>query len=234
MTSTQHFPTDDSTNLSANPSVVSTAANDFEVSGVGGPDSSRPDAALQSTVATIVARLRRNSGMTVDDLAMATGVPARILKDVESGRATPSLRALWALARVFEVPFRLLLAGPRFQDKGFHVLRRDGGRTVVSDAGRFLSRSLCAAGDPREPEVYEITLAPGCVELAAAHPPDTFEHIVVLQGWLRVRAGEADVTLSVGDTLFFGADVAHSYENAGPGESVALLTMTNGGDWVVG
>ena len=191
------------------------------------------NAPLTATIATIVARIRRNSALEIADLAIASGIPADTLHDIEAGRVVPTLRSLWALAHVFEVPFRLLIAGPRFLDKGFHVLRGDCGRTVVSEGGRFRSRALSSAGDPREPEVYEITLAPGCVEDAAAHSAETFEHVVVVRGRLRIRAGSADVTLRAGDTLFFCADIPHSYENAGPSESVALLTMTNGGDWVV-
>ena len=190
-------------------------------------------APLIATIATIVSRIRRNSRMEIEDLAAASGIPADALRDIEAGRVVPTLRALWALAHVFEVPFRLLISGPRFQDRGFHVLRSDSGRTVVSDGGRFRSRALSAAGDPREPEAYEITLAPGCVEQASPHSGDTFEHVVVVRGRLRISAGTADATLRAGDALFFCADVPHSYENPGPAETVALLTMTNGGDWVV-
>ncbi len=183
-------------------------------------------------VSTILARLRRNSRMDLHTLAAATRIPCAQLREIEDGRAVPELRDLWALARVFEVPFRLLLAGPRFPDKGFHVLRRSSGHVVTSSTGRFRCRALSAAGDPREPEVYEIALAPGHVEAAERHADDTFEHIVVVRGELTVRAGDADATLSPGDALFFCADVPHSYANLGTIEAVAQLTITNGGDWV--
>jgi len=214
----------------------SALARELELSARATPptaDRDRDDAPLAATIATIVSRLRRNSRLEVEELASASGIPSDTVRAIEAGRVVPTLRALWALAHVFEVPFRLLISGPRFQDKGFHVLRSDGGRTVVSAGGRFRSRALSAAGDPREPESYEITLAPGCIEEAAAHPEETFEHVVVVRGRLRVHAGSADATLRAGDTLFFCADVPHSYENPGPAETVALLTMTNAGDWVV-
>lgn len=90
---------------------------------------------LPRTIANIVSRIRCNSRMEIDDLAVASGVPADVLRDTEAGRTVPTLRTLWALARVFEVPFRVLIAGPHFQHKGFHVLRSDSGRTVVSAGG---------------------------------------------------------------------------------------------------
>lgn len=188
---------------------------------------------LARSIAMIVSRLRRNSRMTTEELAVATRIPVQVLFDIEAGGLVPSLRALWALARVFEVPFRVLIAAPGRKDSGFHVLRADAGQVVVSDRDGFRSRALCSAGDPREPEVYEITLAPGCLEEASAHPEETCEHVVVVRGRLRIRSGDSIATLREGDALFFGADVPHSYENPGPVEAVALLTVTNGGDWIV-
>lgn len=170
--------------------------------------------------------------MDLHTLAAATQISPALLLEIEDGRAVPELRDLWALARVFEVPFRLLLAGPRFPDEGFHVLRRDAGHFVTSSSMRFRCRALSAVGDPREPEVYEISLAPGHVEEASGHAADTFEHIVVVQGELMVQAGDGGATLGPGDTVFFRADVAHSYANTGDVETIAHLTMTNGGDWV--
>jgi quercetin dioxygenase-like cupin family protein len=183
-------------------------------------------------LSTILSRLRRNSRMDLHALSASTGISPSLLREIEDARAAPELRDLWALARVFEVPFRLLLAGPRFPDKGFHVLRSSAGHVVTSSAGRFRCRALSAAGDPREPEVYEIALAPGHVEEADAHADDTFEHIVVVEGELTVCAADATAVLGAGDTLFFCADVAHSYANAGTIRTVAHLTVTNGGDWV--
>ena len=199
----------------------------------GAPEHGGPPRTLAQTIATIVSRLRRNSRMTTAELAAATRIPAEALRDIEAGRLMPTLRALWALARVFEVPFRVLIAGQGKKDSGFHLLRADSGQIFVSDRSGFRSRALCTAGDPREPEVYEITLAPGCLEEASAHPEETCEHVVVVRGGLRIRSGDSIATLGEGDALFFRADVPHSYENPGLVDAVALLTVTNGGDWVV-
>ncbi|HXC52706.1 MAG TPA: XRE family transcriptional regulator [Candidatus Limnocylindrales bacterium] len=193
-----------------------------------------PDERLSETVATMVARLRRNSRMEIETLSDRSGIPVEVLRDIEAGRAVPALRTLWSLAHVFEVPFRRLILGADYHERDFRVLRADGGRTLVSTDARFRSRALSTGADPREPEVYEITLVPGCIEEAPGHPEGTYEHIVVVRGRLRVRTIDADDTLRAGDTLFFRADVTHWYENAGPCETIAVLTMTNAGDWVVG
>lgn len=190
-----------------------------------------PDRALRDAVATNLARLRRNAGLTIDALSEAIGVPRDQLLALEDGRATPSLRVLWALADAFEVPFGVLLSGAPCTTASFHVLRASRGPVVSSADGGFRTRALSVAGDPREPEVYEVTLAPGWVEAAAPHARDTFEHIVVVRGTLTIDVGTSSATLAPGDAVFFRADCSHTYRNSSPTETVLHLTMGYAGDW---
>ena len=187
---------------------------------------------LIDAVAVNLGRLRRNSGIDVGHLAEISGLSREQLLALEAGRTNPSLRSLWALADAFAVPFGVLISGAPCTTTSFHVLRASGTRIVDSTGGGFRTRALSAAGDPREPEVYEVTLAPGWVEEAAAHAPETFEHIVVVRGLLVVRADDAKATLAPGDAVFFRADRRHAYENPGALETLAHLTMTYAGDWL--
>lgn len=190
------------------------------------------DRALRDAVATNLARLRRNAGLAVDALAAASGVSREQLLALESGRTTPSLRVLWALADAFEVPFGVLLSDAACTSTSFHVLRAAQSPVIASPGGGFRTRALSAAGDPREPDVYEVTLAPGWVETAAAHAADTFEHLVVVGGTLAIEVGGSSATLGPGDAVFFRADRAHTYRNSGSTETVLHLTMVYAGDWI--
>lgn len=185
---------------------------------------------MSATIAANVTRLRRNSGLDLETLAVASGLTVEHLGAIEAARTVPSLRALWALADVFEVPFGILLSDATASATTFRVLRAAETRLVDSGSG-FRSRSLSAAGDPREPEVYEVTLAPGWREDAAPHALDTFEHIVVVRGSLEIRAGGDMAILRSGDVVFFRADVPHAYRNPASVETVLHLTMTYAGDW---
>ena len=126
------------------------------------------------------------------------------------------------------------ITGSVEKNLGLRVLKSGDGSTMVSADGAFRARLLSTGSDPREPEIYEVTLAPGCIEEAPAHPESTHEHAVVLRGQLRVRTPVDEAVLGAGDAVYFCADVPHSYENPGDVETVALLTMNTGGDWVVG
>jgi transcriptional regulator with XRE-family HTH domain len=187
--------------------------------------------ALIEAVAATVSRLRRNAGMDVERLAALSGLPRDQIVAIETGRTSLHVRLLWALADAFEVPFSVLLSGAPCATTSFHVLRAADAPVVASTGGGFRTRPLSVAGDPREPEVYEVTLEPGWLEKAAPHAVDTFEHVVVVRGMLTVRAGASTAVLAPGDAVFFRADCPHAYQNPGIDQTLLHLTMTYAGDW---
>jgi quercetin dioxygenase-like cupin family protein len=197
------------------------------VDAMRGPDS--PEGReLGRAIGANVARHRKERGLDLETVAARSDIRADLLEKLEGGRAVPSLRAIWHLATALEVPFGLLLENTMLSaaaDPDFRVQTADRGR-VISDAGnKFRSRVLFAEGDPRTPEVYELTLDPGCFEAALPHARNTYEHIVVISGTLTVRTDEKEANLGPGDTLYFRADVKHSYENAGDEPVLAHLVM---------
>lgn len=193
-----------------------------------GPDS--PEGReLGRAVGTNVARFRLERGLDLESLARRTGIRTDLLAALESGNAVPSLRAIWHLATGLEVPFGSLLAHTLLEaagDPDFRVQRADRGRVIASATNQFRSRVLFREGDPRAPEVYELTLEPGCHEEAHAHAGDTFEHITVIRGELVIRSASSEAHLYPGDALFFRADQPHSYENPSSERTVAQLVMS--------
>lgn len=178
-----------------------------------------------------VAHHRKERGLSIEIVAKRSGIGVELLEKLEAGKAVPSLRAVWHLATALEVPFGTLLENTKLADtpdSPFRVQASGEGRIIANASDEFRSRVLFQEGDPRSPEVYELTLAPGCFEPAEAHAPETFEHIVVVRGVLIVRAGDNEACLGAGDSIFFRADHPHSYENPGDTLAVAHLIMRYG------
>ncbi|MGH7820414.1 MAG: helix-turn-helix domain-containing protein, partial [Candidatus Binatia bacterium] len=195
---------------------------------LSGPDS--PEGReLGAAVGANLARLRALRSLDPATLAVRSGIREELLRALEAGDAVPSLRAIWHLATALEVPFGSLLANTQLTaggDPDFRVQPAARGRVIASATNEFRSRVLFLEGDPRTPEVYELTLAPGCFEQATPHAHDTYEHIVVVRGTMIVRSGEAQARLGPGDSIFFRADTPHSYENPGAEAVAAHLVMT--------
>ena len=195
---------------------------------MSGPDSPA-GRELGLAVGQNVLRMRKERNLDREALARRTGIRTELLVSLETGRAVPSLRAVWNLAPGLEVPFGKLLANTMLTaggDPDFRVQHADRGRVIQSSNGSFRSRVLFLEGDPRAPEVYEFTLRPGAAEEAEPHADDTFEHVTMLRGTLVIRSGGKTATLTTGDTLFFRADLAHSYHNPDEEDAVAHLVMS--------
>ncbi len=200
-------------------------ARDERTDALLGPDG--PDGrALAAAVGSNIERFRRKRGLTREDLARRAVIDLPLLEKLEHGDLIPSLRAVWIFATALEVPFGALVAYPGRPEVTFSVRRAGHGRIVASSDNGFRSRALSPLGQPEAPEVYAISLAPGCVEEAHAHAPGTYEHLVVTKGALVVSTGTDATTLEAGDALFFRADVPHRYENPGAVETTAHLVMS--------
>ena len=185
----------------------------------GGPKLPGDDvgaADLARRVALNLRDKRKLRGMSLDELASASGVSRAALSQIETLKSNPSLSVLWKIAVGLQIPFAELLgdAGP-----SVNLLRRTDSQVLRSSDGRLESRPVTPAGFSREIEVYELKLASRSSHTAEAHAPGTKELIVVLAGLLRMHVGNDKYELGPGDSLAFPADRPHVYENPGGSEA---------------
>ena len=106
-------------------------------------------------------------------------------------------------------------------------MQREPSRGLPPGATGLRSRALFPPDDPRAPEVYELTLAPGWFEHAHEDARQTFEHLTVVRGLLVVETAGRGARLGPGDALFFRADVPHSYRNPMSTETIVQVVLTD-------
>ncbi|MFO0615731.1 MAG: helix-turn-helix domain-containing protein [Polyangiaceae bacterium] len=186
------------------------------------------DAPVDVVVGANLRDLRKQRGLSLDQLAVATGLSRSLLGQVEIGKAQPSVSVVWKIAQAFGVPFSALLAtGDR---SGTKVLREKDAKRLVSPDGRYASRALYPFGDKPDAEFYELTLAAHSREDAEAHQPGTRENLIVTAGKLSLVLGTGaraqTYELDKGDAIVFTADVPHAYINPSGQECRMYLVMT--------
>lgn len=159
---------------------------------------------------------RTARGLSLDDLAKASGVSRAALSQIETLKSNPSIGVVWKIATGLGLPFAELL-DERPQDG--MVLRRGETQALRSPDGRFESRPLTPAGVTPFVEMYELRLAARSRYAAEAHAPGTREIVVVLSGLLKVTAGQTVFDLEPGDAIAFVADQPHVYENPANAEA---------------
>lgn len=173
-------------------------------------------AELGRRVAENLRQRRKARGMSLDDLARASGVSRAALSQIETCKSNATLGVLWKIAVGLGVPIAELIGAPR---SGVVVLRRADSQLLRSSDGKFESRPLTPAGASPLVELYELRLAARSTHRSDAHSPGTHEVLVVLSGVCRMRVGDESFELGPGDSIAFAADKPHAYENPASGEA---------------
>jgi transcriptional regulator with XRE-family HTH domain len=191
--------------------------------GAGGGSASADDA-LAVLIQERLKTLRTRAGLSLDKLSKAAGVSRGMLSQIELGRSVPSITVLSRIAVAFDVPVSTFLAPQA--DVRVHVLRHNETQELRSPDGKYGSRALFPFVGERRTEFFELRLEPDCVQESAAHATGTTENLVVSQGNMVVEVAGAQSELTAGDSIYFVADVPHSYRNSGTASALAYLVMS--------
>ncbi len=159
--------------------------------------------------------LRRERGITLADLAAATGVSESTLSRLESGRRRATLELLLPLARTYDVPLDDLVGAPRTGDPRIHLkpIRRFG-ITFVPLSRRPGGVHAFKMIIPAQPEPLEPN----------PQTHEGFEWLYVLNGRLRLVLGERDLIVPPGEAAEFDTNLPHWLGSA-DGAVVELLIL---------
>jgi transcriptional regulator with XRE-family HTH domain len=182
------------------------------------------DAELAVLIGTRLKSLRSRAGLSLESLSKLAGVSRGMLSQIELGRSVPTITLLSRIAVAFELPVSAFLT-PDTGD-AVRVLRSGETELLRSPDGSFVSRALFPFLGARRTEFYEVRLTPGCERQSSAHTAGTIENLVVASGAMVVQVAGTSYLLGPGDSIYFGGDVPHSYQNSGSDTAIAYLVMT--------
>lgn len=160
-----------------------------------------------------VRAIRRQRGLTLDDLSAAAGVSRATLSNIERGEHSPTLAAATKVARALGVSLAQLLEEA---DRRPVMVLEQGQRLIFHDPATGIARELLSpASAGRGIEFIRVTMPPGAAtDDLAPYQPAVDKFLLVEQGSLRVVIGETPYLLAEGDSFYFRADAPHRFENA--------------------
>jgi transcriptional regulator with XRE-family HTH domain len=170
-------------------------------------------------VAANVRALRVARGMSLGDLASASGAGKATLSRIEAEQANPTVETLYALADALGGPFGALTA--EAAPAARHVRARD----VPHVGGSIEARVLTQIAGGALVEALEITFPVGQVRSSGPHPAGVTEHVLLTEGRLQAGPTDAPTELEPGDVLRFAGDVAHQYAAIGEQPARAIILM---------
>ena len=174
---------------------------------------------LQTVLAAVGPRLRalrKQRGVTLEQLAESTGISVSTLSRLESGRRRPTLELLLPLARAHRVPLDELAGAPASGDpRIFPRPIKHGGSTWLP-----LTRN------PGGPSVFKqiIPANPDPPRHMEQRAHEGYEWLYVISGRLRLVLGGKDFMLTAGEAAEFDTRIPHAITNGGP-QPLELLNI---------
>jgi transcriptional regulator with XRE-family HTH domain len=168
-----------------------------------------------------VRSLRRERGLTIEQLAAATGLTKGFISQLERDRTAPSLSSIARicdalgvrLSHIFEVDPAPALVRRR---------ERPSGETSLPTENHLLS-----SRDEERFQAIESVVAPGAGagdELSSM--PGEMEFVYVVAGMLELRVAEETHLLEAGDALTYPLSKPHTWRNASETAELRVLWIS--------
>ena len=183
----------------------------------------QPSPRRRPLVGAQVHRRRRERGLTLAQVAQATGLNVGYLSQVENDKASPSLETLAALAEALDVPIAWFLleqsVAPRIVRAGERPRRRmPRGQGAMTQVDGGIARDIA---------IFEGVMPLGARTGFHAHPGD--EHHVILSGTVRITQGDAVVEAGPGDYVLLDGTLPHDAVSIGTEPARLIIVYPRGG-----
>lgn len=171
---------------------------------------------LEMAIGHEVRAYRKKLGITVTDLASATGVSVGMLSKIENGNISPSLTTLQTLSKALGVPITAFFRG--FEEPRSATFVKAGQGVNIERRGTRAGHQYSLLGHI-DNNTSGVTVEPYLITLTTDSDVfPTFQHegmefLYMLEGEVVYRHGEQLFTMQAGDSLFFDADAPHGRRN---------------------
>jgi transcriptional regulator with XRE-family HTH domain len=172
--------------------------------------------------------LRREQGLTLEELALRSGVSRAMLSKIERGEKNPTLVVAAKVAEGLGVTLSRLVG----LEEGREVVALPRERQMVMrDPETGFERQLLSPSFGGRGIEFIRNVLPES-STSGEFPPHrrgVEEYVAVEKGRLKAVLRGEEYLLEEGDALYFDADIVHRFDNAGDGEcSYYLVSISKG------
>ena len=159
---------------------------------------------------------RQKEGLTLIDMAKATGLSIGALSQLERGLVSPTVRTLFTVGNALGVTPTWLIdpvqADARDAESQFIV--RAGQRALFLDS-RGVRKDIASPAASERLKGYFMVIEPGCGSGAQPYTHDGEEIGFILSGTLQLEIEGRNFTLNEGDCFSFSSQLPHQFSNVG-------------------
>jgi transcriptional regulator with XRE-family HTH domain len=167
-----------------------------------------PELTTRSVLGNRLKALRSAKGLTLKEVAEATGLSRTFVGMVEQGKSEIAVARLLRIADFYGVTIHDLVGTAT--DPAIELVPLQIARNVPTGE-EGVSLSLLATRSSSISQPFIVELAPNTQLDGLAHSGD--EWVICVEGMIRVRVAEAEHELRLGDSLFYPGRLTHGYFN---------------------
>ncbi len=183
---------------------------------------------LVSSLGKHLQRLRKDRRLTLEQLALKSGVSRSMLSQIERGQANPTFGTLWNLSNALGLDMSELVENVETtvlaQKPLEHLTAANTPRISNPQSGCTLT-ILGPSSLVQEFEWYDLRIDRAGALASEAHAAGCMEHLTVIAGQAKVMSGENVLVLNEGDTARYRADVPHEIAAVGDAALHAILVV---------
>jgi transcriptional regulator with XRE-family HTH domain len=181
-------------------------------------------AGLDGRLAERLAAARAVRGLTLDELARASGVSRAMISRIERGESSPTAAVLGRLAAGLEVTLSSLFAA--VEGAAAPLLRAADQPAWRDPESGYIRRDVAPPGTGSSQDIVRVTLPAGArIAYPAASYVNRDHHILLLSGRLRFENGDRVFDLEPGDCLWLPEVADSAYVNPGTGAAEYLVLI---------
>lgn len=168
-------------------------------------------------------QLRKSKGISLEELAKASGVSKSMASQIERNEANPTVAVLWRLTNALNVGLAEFLAPEKAEGGKPDIAVTPSYATPIirSPDGKCILRILGPPELVGRMEWYELRIAAGGVLASEPHSGGSKEHLSILSGEVVVEVSGAKKRVMAGETVRYAVDQKHAIIN----DSAELATL---------
>ena len=166
--------------------------------------------------------LRKRKKMTLDELALKSGVSKSILSQIERDLSNPTVSTISRISHALEENLSDLFS--KIEVEGNNEIEKSHDMPSISSQDGLCHLTILGAGETVNwLQWYLLTMEPSGSLDSSSHGPKTFENLTVLEGEVELTANDKSQIIKKGDTYRFQSNTKHAIKNKTKKKSKVLM-----------
>lgn len=167
--------------------------------------------------------LRKQKRMTISDIARNTGLSSGYISNVERNLNSPTIENLRKIVHALSITLVELFQD---QQESSKIVRKNERVTLIKANDHSTLYELLSPSKNKNMEAMLVTLKPGGSSGKNPHTHEGEEFGFLIKGSLVYQIGNEKYELYEGDSIYYDANIPHSYYNNGNVDCISLWVVT--------